>query len=183
MRTSPLRHYSKDIPPPRSITMNPIGVIRSPHQERYGTPRQATVCDEPDQREIAETVFELFEDRIPRTALRDLEGFERIWVIFSFHLNQGYKPLVTPPRGPQVKRGVFATRAPHRPNSIGLSACRLLRVEGPLLILGPTDLLDQTPVLDIKPYLPFADSFPHSKAGWVDQLEDRLPADLKDENS
>lgn len=170
MRTSPLRFYSKDIPPPTCISMTPIGVIHSPHQERYGTPRQASVEDEPDQRPVEETIFELFEDRVPREALRDLEGFERIWILFSFHLNQGYKPLVTPPRGPKVQRGVFATRAPHRPNSLGLSACSLLRVEGARLILGPTDLLDQTPVLDIKPYLPFSDAFPTSKAGWVDDL-------------
>lgn len=151
--------------------MTPIGVIRSPHKERYGTPRQAAVEDEPDQRPAQTTQLALLEDRISRAALTDLEGFERIWLLFSFHLNHGHKALVTPPRGPRVKRGVFATRAPHRPNNLGLSACQLLRVEGATLHLGPTDLLDGTPVLDIKPYLPFADSFPEAKAGWVDDLE------------
>jgi tRNA-Thr(GGU) m(6)t(6)A37 methyltransferase TsaA len=150
--------------------MTPIGVIVSPHKERYGTPRQAPIRNEPDQRHVEETRFVLFENRVSRDALRDLDGFDYIWVLFSFHLNHGYKALVTPPRGPRVKRGVFATRAPHRPNNLGLSACRLLRLEENELVLGPTDLLDQTPVFDIKPYLPFADSFPAAKAGWVDQL-------------
>ena len=76
-----------------------------------------------------------------------------------------------PPRGPRVKRGVFATRSPHRPNAIGLSAVELVAVEGRSLRLGGTDFLDGTPVLDLKPYVPYADAFPEAKAGWIDEVD------------
>jgi tRNA-Thr(GGU) m(6)t(6)A37 methyltransferase TsaA len=94
-------------------------------------------------------------------------------LIFSFHLSEGWKNTVKPPRG-GPKRGVLATRSPHRPNAIGRSAVELLQVEGRTLQLRGVDLLDGTPVLDIKPYVPYADAFPGSKAGWIDELDARL---------
>ncbi|HKI60273.1 MAG TPA: tRNA (N6-threonylcarbamoyladenosine(37)-N6)-methyltransferase TrmO, partial [Mariprofundaceae bacterium] len=94
-----------------------------------------------------------------------------IWVIYWMHLNQGWNPLVIPPRGPKTKRGVLATRAPHRPNSIGLSVVRLLKVEGRELTIAAHDMLDGTPVLDIKPYLPYADALPEATHGWLDEVE------------
>lgn len=86
-------------------------------------------------------------------SLRGLADFEYCWVVTFFHLNQGFNPLVTPPRGPRKRQGVFATRSPHRPNSIGLSCIHITSVDekaGVIHILG-LDLLDGTPVLDIKP--------------------------------
>jgi tRNA-Thr(GGU) m(6)t(6)A37 methyltransferase TsaA len=78
---------------------------------------------------------------------------------------------VQPPRGPKGKRGVLATRSPHRPNAIGLSAVELVAVEGRTLHLRGVDLLDGTPVLDVKPYVPYADAFPGARAGWIDAVD------------
>ncbi len=105
------------------------------------------------------------------TALRDLEGFERIWVIFQFHENEGWRPTTRPPVPPKGKDrvGTFASRSPYRPNPIGLSCVRLLKVEGLTLYVDESDLLNGTPVLDIKPYIPMADAFPDAKAGWVEE--------------
>lgn len=100
-------------------------------------------------------------------ALEDLKGFERIWLIYWFHRNEGWKPKVLTPRG-GPKRGVFATRSPHRPNPIGLSCVELIQVKGRELYVGKSDLLDGTPILDIKPYLNYADAFPDSRQGWVE---------------
>ena len=121
---------------------------------------------------------------MPCTRIQGLEGFEYVWVITYLHLNnRHWSPLVTPPRGPRRKQGVLATRAPHRPNPIALSALRLLRVdrENCILTFAGSDLIDGTPVLDVKPYVPYADVFPGAKSGWLDELEgpaqepDRLP--------
>lgn len=120
-------------------------------------------------------MIEIFPAALPAEALHDLEGMERIWILAHLHLNQGFNPKVTPPRGPKVKRGLLATRAPHRPNPIGLSAVELLGISGHRLSLGPCDLIDGTPILDIKPYIPYADAFPESRAGWVDALDPSLP--------
>lgn len=149
-----------------SLTLTPIGWVRSPYKERFGTPRQATVANE----EVVEARISLDPRRIPREALRDLDGFERIWVLGWFHLNPGWRPTVVPTRGPKVRRGVFATRSPHRPCPLALSALELVRVEGHDVVVRGIDLLDGTPVFDIKPYLPYADAFPDSRAGWVDAI-------------
>jgi tRNA-Thr(GGU) m(6)t(6)A37 methyltransferase TsaA len=109
-------------------------------------------------------------DWLVEKVFQDLYGFERIWLIFAFHLSEGWKSSVKPPRG-GPKRGVLATRSPHRPNSIGLSAVELIRIEGRTLHLRGVDLLDGTPVLDIKPYVPYADAFPAARAGWIDELD------------
>lgn len=155
-------------PAPSPIQCQPIGVVRSPYLERFGTPRQATVTEGRPEEAIAR--IELFPEVVPAEALRDLEGFERVWVIAWFHLNQGWRPTVIPTRGPRVRRGLFATRSPHRPNQLGLSACRILRIEGHTVHLQGIDLLDGTPVLDLKPYVPYADAFPEARAGWLDAL-------------
>jgi len=168
---APPKNYTESFDTPTELTMRPIGVIRSPHKERFGTPRQALVADESGRRENDGARIELFTDVVPQEALTDLAGFERIWVLGFFHLNRGWNAMVRPPRGPKVKRGLLSTRAPHRPNGIALSACQVLKVEKNIISLGPTDLLDGTPVLDVKPYLPYADAFPESRAGWVDELE------------
>jgi tRNA-Thr(GGU) m(6)t(6)A37 methyltransferase TsaA len=150
--------------------MEAIAVARTPYKERFGTPHQATAVRGTREGAAVEATIELL-PHVPVEALRALEGFERIWVIYVFHMNEGWSALVRPPRGPKVKRGVLATRSPHRPSPIGLSAVRLLGVEGRTLRVHGVDLLDGTPVLDIKPYVPYADAFPDARAGWVDEVD------------
>ena len=150
-RTKPPKDYTSVVPFPTEITLHPIGRVRSPYVERFGTPRQATVVAGRGHPSEAEATIELDPERIPLESLKDLEGFERIWVIAFLHLNWEQHPVqVRPPRQPE-KRGLMATRAPHRPNNLGLSAVRLLRVEGHTLHVQGIDLLDNTPVLDVKP--------------------------------
>ncbi len=150
----------------------PIGILHSPYTNRIDAPHQATVVEGTETGEYAIATLHL-EDWVDEQVLQDLDGFERVWLIFAFDRSQGWKSKVKPPRG-GPKRGVFATRSPHRPNSIGLSAVELIKVKGRILYLKGVDLLDQTPVLDIKPYVPYADSFPDAKAGWIDELDDKL---------
>lgn len=109
-------------------------------------------------------------------ALCDLGGFSRIWLLWWFHRNLGWRPKVLPPRGRVGRRGLFATRAPYRPNPIGLTSVPLLEIKGRKLIIGPHDLLDGTPILDIKPYLPSVDSFPAEREGWLESLLEPGPA-------
>ena len=152
-----------------SFTFHPIGTVRSPYAQRIDAPHQATVVEGTETGDASEALIEL-DPELPETVLRDLEGFERIWVVFAFHRSEGWKAMVRPPRG-SSKRGVLATRSPHRPNAIGLSAVELVAVEGRTLRVRGVDLLDGTPVLDIKPYVPYADAFPEAKAGWIDAVD------------
>ena len=143
------------------ILIKPIGTIHSELKHRYETPRQGVLVKE----NIA--VIHLDPKNNFEQAVKDLDGFDRIWIIYQFHLNKNWKPLVTPPRHTRNKVGVFATRAPFRPNQIGLSCVKLEKVEGLTIYISESDILDGTPILDIKPYLPYSDSFPNSKTGWV----------------
>jgi tRNA-Thr(GGU) m(6)t(6)A37 methyltransferase TsaA len=150
-----------------TLTIEPIGYIATPYDDRYRAPRQ------PGASAVgAEGVITLVPGMNFEQALADLEGFERIWVIYWFDRNEGWRPKVLPPRGGRVRRGVFATRSPHRPNPLGLSLLRLLDVRGRTLRVGDVDLLDGTPILDIKPYLPYAEAWPDSRAGWLDAVID-----------
>lgn len=142
--------------------MKAIGLVHCQAKYRYEAPRQAVLADDNS------ATIELYPGDGVREALMGLEGFERIWVIYEFHLNEGFTPFVKPPRKKMLKVGYMATRSPHRPNRIGMSCVPLLGIDGLQLHLGTHDLLDRTPVLDIKPYLPYADSFPRARAGWVD---------------
>jgi tRNA (adenine37-N6)-methyltransferase len=151
------------------FTYRPIGILRSPYSRRIDAPHQSTVVAGTDSGDFAVATLEL-QDWLEEKVLQDLSGFDRLWLIFAFHLNEGWKSSVKPPRG-GPKRGVLATRSPHRPNSIGLSAVELVKIEGRTLHLRAVDLLDGTPVLDIKPYVPYADAFPDSKAGWIDEMD------------
>ena len=144
--------------------MTPIGVFAAESKYPYEARRQAAV--DSSLGEIRLNPGFDFEQ-----ALEDLEGFERIWIVYQFHQNTEWKPKVMPPRGPRIKRGVFATRAPYRPNGIGLSCVRLVRVEGLRVIVEGHDLLDGTPVLDLKPYLPYADAFPEARVGWLEDVD------------
>jgi len=146
------------------FTVQPIGFVRSGVVDRFRAPRQPVEDSE------HEACIELLPGRNFEQALEDLAGFERIWIVAWLHGAATWKPKVLPPRGPRAKRGVFATRSPHRPNPIGMSLARLLKIKGLTLRIGEIDLLDGTPVLDLKPYLPYADAFPNARAGWVDEL-------------
>ena len=149
--------------------MRPIGVVHSPFREAGGTPIQPrfgqgvrghVIVDEP------------YVD-----GLADLEGFERIWLLFQFDRSRPSRMQIVPYRDTQ-KRGLFATRAPSRPNPIGLSPVRLLGREGARLDIMDVDILDGTPLLDIKPYIPRFDAHPNAAAGWLDELgEAREQAD------
>lgn len=158
--------------PPRSFEVRAIGVVRSPFAERLEAPRQ------PRSGGGAEGRIELFPGNGIEHALEDLTSFRYVWVVFWFHLSPGFRPKVLPPRS-AVRRGLFATRSPHRPNPIGLSAVELVRIEGLTLFVRDLDIVDGTPVLDLKPYVPYADSIVEASNGWLDSAEaprDPLPA-------
>lgn len=122
----------------------------------------------PSQPQAAEGVIELRPGLEP--ALDDLAGFSRIWLIWWFHKNATWRPKVLPPQGRTGRKGLFATRSPHRPCPLGLSAVPLLGVEGRKVRVGEHDLVDGTPILDIKPYIPRFDAFPDESAGWFGEL-------------
>lgn len=151
------------------VSCHPIAFVRSPYAKRIDAPHQSTVVAGTETEAAAEAVLE-FVEGFPGAAFRDLAGFERIWLVFVFHRSEGWKAEVRPPRG-GGKRSVLATRSPHRPNAIGLSAVELVAVEERVLRVRGIDLLDGTPILDIKPYVPYADAFPTARAGWIDAID------------
>lgn len=146
---------------PRSLVCKPIGVVRSPFTEKMQAPRQ------PGVKESAPGRVELFVGNDFEHALEDLATFRYIWIIFWFDRAEGWRPKVLPPRS-EKRRGVFATRSPHRPNPIGMSLVELTGIDGLVLSVNGLDLLEGTPVLDIKPYIPYADSRPDADHGWLD---------------
>jgi tRNA (adenine37-N6)-methyltransferase len=143
------------------IIIKPIGVVHSELAHRYETPRQGILAG----KNIS--IIELNPKNNFQQALKYLDGFERIWVLYQFHLNKNWKPLVNPPRHTRKKVGVFASRAPYRPNHIGMSCVKLEKVEELKIFISESDILDGSPVIDIKPYLPYSDSFPDAATGWV----------------
>lgn len=153
------------------VFFRPIAHIRTDFKEKFGIPRQSGRVDA-----VGRIVF-LPEYRNP-DALRGIEGFSHLWLLFDFSLahREGFTPTVRPPRlGGNRHVGVFASRSPFRPNPIGLSSVRLLSCEetedGPILTVSGVDLLDGTPIYDIKPYLPFSDSHPDASAGYASEGE------------
>lgn len=158
------------LPIPEIEVLHRIGTVTGGHTVPQAAPRQAAYDSKATVACIQlESRFQGRPGNFEQ-ALDSLAEFERIWLIFGFHESQGWLPKVRPPRGDGSKHGVFATRSPHRPNRIGLSCVKLLKVEGRQLYIEGHDLLDGTPIFDIKPYIPDADAFPHAKAGWVDHL-------------
>ena len=164
--------------------MKIIAKIHSPFREKFGIPRQSGLASVP-----GEIVFEK-PYRNP-DALRGLEGFSHLWLIFSFSesVREDFSPTVRPPRlGGNRRMGVFATRSPFRPNAIGLSCVRLEKIEqtekGPVIHVRGADLLDGTPILDIKPYLPLADCHPEATGGFAEAVADyaltvQIPDEIK----
>jgi tRNA-Thr(GGU) m(6)t(6)A37 methyltransferase TsaA len=140
------------------IICRPIGIIRSPYKETEGTPIQTTGAKGVGG--TAEIVPECAE------GLRDLEGFSHIILIYHFHLSRGYS-LTVKPFLDDTPRGVFATRAPKRPNAIGISVVRLVKIEGATLYIEDVDIVDSTPLLDIKPYVPEFDAKEAERIGWL----------------
>lgn len=143
------------------VSLRSIGVIHTPFTEQSGTPIQSRFARE------AEGVVELFEPYAG--ALADLDGFERIWLLYFLDRSKPWEPIVTPYLD-TVERGLFATRAPSRPCPIGLTCVQLLAVAERRVTVRGVDVLDGTPLLDIKPYVPKFDAFPESEAGWLDRV-------------
>ena len=153
-----------------SLTLKPIGFIRTEKRVKFQARHQPVDGEEECNR------LELLPGSNYEQALQDLAGFDRVWLLWWFHRNETWRPLVLPPRGPSRRRGVFATRSPHRPNPLGMTPVRLLGVEGRTLRLGACDLVDGTPVFDVKPYVPAYDSFPGAKAGWIEEVDAQVNA-------
>jgi tRNA-Thr(GGU) m(6)t(6)A37 methyltransferase TsaA len=158
------------------MEITPIGKVRSCFGSKFATPRQPGLCPSA----WGELVFtEAFRDP---SAVRGLEGFSHVWLIFGFHetVNQGWQPTVRPPRlGGNKRVGVFATRSTFRPNGLGLSLVKLTGFElrpseGPVLLLGGLDLIDGTPIYDVKPYLPYAESVPEAESGFAPSAPELL---------
>jgi tRNA-Thr(GGU) m(6)t(6)A37 methyltransferase TsaA len=146
------------------LRIEPIGVIETPFHEPAGTPIQPSRANGARGKVRIEPRFQ--------TGLKDLTGFERIWLIYWLHKSPGYSLLVTPFLD-QWQRGIFATRAPARPSPIGISAVRLLAVQEGVLEVADVDMIDGTPLLDIKPYVPEFDCYSNSKAGWFDESKSK----------
>jgi len=142
----------------KNMAIAPIGVIHTPFKYAQGTPIQGIAGTH------AEGVVEVHSDLIE--GLRDLEGFDRLWLIYQLDRASDIR-LVVRPYLDTTERGVFSTRSPARPNHIGISVVRLLTVEVNRLHVADVDMLDGTPLLDIKPYVPAFDSFEQSRAGWL----------------
>lgn len=165
------------------MTLDPIGIVRSCFGGKFGVPRQPGLCPSAWGELVFHDAY-----RSPE-ALRGIEGFSHLWLIFGFHetTGQGWKPTVRPPRlGGNQRVGVFASRSTFRPNGLGLSLVRLEGVDaaaanGPVLLLGGLDLLDGTPVYDIKPYLPYAESVPDAAAGFARDEIPRLEVEVADD--
>lgn len=153
--------------------MKIIARIHTGYKEKFGIPRQSGIV-----RGVGRIVFE--EEYRVKEALRGIEGYSHLWLIWQFSKAQrdGWSPTVRPPRlGGNKRVGVFATRSPYRPNPIGLSSVRLIEVvhtdnEGDVLIVEGADILDETPIYDIKPYLAYTDSHPDAIGGFSDGVRD-----------
>jgi len=154
------------------ITFSSIGVIKSPYTEKVGVPIQ------PAAGKGIKGTIEIFKEF--KDGLKDLDGFSHIILIYYLHRSEKYKLLVKPFLDDQV-RGVFATRAPNRPNAIGISVVRLLEIKGNLLTIENVDIMDGTPLLDIKPYIREFDCFETESNGWIIGKTDNLPFTKSDD--
>ena len=166
-----------------NMELKVIAHIHTGFNQKFGIPRQSGLVEGA----VGYIVFEK-EFRDPRL-LEGIEGFDYLWLLWGFSKSEDNKftATVRPPKlGGKVHMGVFATRAPYRPNNIGLSSVKLLSVDwenskGPVLVVGGVDMLDKTPIYDIKPYVPYADSHPGARGGFADAVSERKPADVVDE--
>lgn len=165
------------------LSFKPIGFVSSPYLTKFAVPRQPGLAANVRGQIVINPDPDL------KTALQGLEAFTHLWVIFVFHAHGAnkWKPSIRPPRlGGNQKMGVLASRSPHRPNPIGLSAVKLISIDwdspkGVILNIQGHDLLDQTPVLDIKPYVTYADSIPEAQSAWAQPTIPRYPVTLSPE--
>ena len=169
------------------MEIRPIADFHSPFGTKFGIPRQSGIIPELEGKIVFRPEYRNAE------ALRGLEEFDYLWLIWEFSANRGdsgtWSPTVRPPRlGGNARIGVFASRSPFRPNGLGLSAARILRIEkdgpeGPVIHVSGADLMDGTPIYDIKPYVTYADSRPDARSGFVDAnswstLEVIIPSEI-----
>ena len=166
------------------MEIKPIAHFHSPFKSKFGIPKQAGLVAELE----GEIVFE--PEYRNADALRGIEGFDYLWLIWEFSANRhaAKSPVVRPPvLGGNEKVGVFATRSPFRPNNIGLSSVRLSHVEwessrGPVIHVKGADLMDGTPIYDIKPYVVYADCHPEARSGFVDERKwNKLQVEISEE--
>lgn len=151
------------------FTVEPIAYIKTDFSSKFGIPRQSGLVDELEAKIIFEPQY-----RIPE-AFRGLEGYSHVWLLWQFSecADKEWSPTVRPPRlGGNKRMGVFASRSPFRPNSIGLSCVKLISIDeteenGTVLTVSGADLLDGTPIIDVKPYLPYVDSHPEASGGFA----------------
>lgn len=152
------------------MDIKPVAIFHSPLPEKFGLPRQSGLVEELEGRIVFEPAYRSAD------ALRGLDGFDFIWLIWGFNLNSeaGFSPTVRPPRlGGNERVGVFASRSPFRPNGLGLSSVRIKSVDFErceIVVLG-ADLADGTPIYDIKPYICYSDSHPEARSGFADERE------------
>ncbi len=149
--------------------IKPIGIIHSPYKEKFATPRQGGLNH-------AESTLELFLTERELERLRGLENFSHLWVIFQFHLIDADKAngqiLVRPPRlGGSSKKGIYATRTPHRPNQLGLSVVKIKKIEKNIITIIGGDFVDGSPLIDIKPYIA-EDAILNAKYGWTENVSE-----------
>ncbi len=145
-----------------------IAYAHNGHTDKFGIPRQSRE----ESPILTRIVFEP-DYRIPE-ALRGIEGYSHLWLLWGFSEVDSWSPTVRPPRlGGNTRMGVFATRSPYRPNPIGLSSVKLMGIENGELIVSGADVLDGTPIYDIKPYLSFSDSHPDAQNGFAEETKDR----------
>lgn len=154
------------------LELKQIAVIHTDFPEKFGIPRQSGLIEE-----LRSTLVFMPEYRVPE-ALRGIEQYSHLWLLWEFSksVRDGWSPTVRPPRlGGNTRMGVFATRSPFRPNRIGLTVVRLIRLEEEngriTLVVSGADLMDGTPIVDIKPYLPYVDSVPDAVGGFTEQTE------------
>ncbi|MGP1493073.1 MAG: tRNA (N6-threonylcarbamoyladenosine(37)-N6)-methyltransferase TrmO [Prevotella fusca] len=147
--------------------IKPIAFFRSPLTSKFGVPRQSGLADNLVGRIVFEPQYQREE------ALRGLEGFDYLWLIWGFSANKSTddgKLTVRPPRlGGNERLGVFATRSPFRPNGLGLSSVRIKQITDSVIEVVGADLMDGTPIYDVKPYIPYVDSHPEAKGGFTDK--------------
>lgn len=154
------------------VSLDPIGIARTPFKEKREAPRQPAAA-----RGVLGSIV-LFPGKGYEDALADLREWTHVWVLYLFDRAEGWRPKVLPPRSSArgekgARKGVFATRSPHRPNPIGLSVVRLVSVEGLSVNVADVDLLDGTPVLDLKPYVKYTDVVTEAGDGWLAPADPR----------
>ena len=156
----------------KKICLKPIGVIHSPYRRPEDAPRR------PRSFPAAKATVKVFARY--RAGLRDLRGFSHVLLVYHLHLSRGYDLVCLPFLDPKRRRGVFATRYPRRPNPIGISVVRLLKVRKDGLEVSHVDMVDGSPLLDIKPYIPETGAKERVKLGWLEAVVPQLKADRRD---